>query len=115
MAQDREAMERGELRLGELQDAFLSRPGVDRGRMFSTEGLRVRGRIFAVVDHSGGLMVKVPEARVDELVDTGAAERVVMRGRGMREWATMPYERGVDAWRALLEEAHAHLDAITPR
>ena len=37
-----------------------------------------------------------------------------MAGRTMREWVSMPRSAGVDAWRALVEEAHAYLDEITP-
>jgi TfoX/Sxy family transcriptional regulator of competence genes len=83
--------------------------------MFSNTGLSVRGKIFAVVNHSGHLMVKVPEARVDELDSSGAAPRMVMRGREMREWVEMPLDAGEDAWRDLLAEAYTYLDDITPR
>ncbi len=83
--------------------------------MFSTDRLSVRGKIFAVVNHEGNLMVKVPEARADELDTSGAAPRVVMRGREMREWVEMPLDRGEAAWSDLLAEAHAYLDEITPR
>lgn len=100
--------------LDEIAPEFLALPGVDWGRMFSTEGLRVRGKIFAVVAHAGGLMVKVPEARADELVADDAVERIVMRGREMREWVVMPSASGHDAWRDLVREAHAYLDRITP-
>ncbi len=100
--------------LDELAPEFLSLPGVDWGRMFSTEGLRVRGKIFAVVVHDGGLMVKVPEARADELVASGVVERMVMRGRELREWVVMQRAAGPDAWRRLVREAYAYLDEITP-
>ena len=92
-----------------------SATGVAWGRMFSTTGLSVRGKIFAVVNHAGNLMVKVPEARADELDASGAAPRMVMRGREMREWVEMPLERGEAAWSDLLAEAYAYLDEITPR
>lgn len=101
--------------LEQLAGPYLARPGVTWGRMFSTTGLSVRGKIFAVVNHAGNLMVKVPAARADELEAEGAATRMVMRGREMREWVEMPPERGEAAWEALLAEAYAYVDSITPR
>jgi TfoX/Sxy family transcriptional regulator of competence genes len=102
-------------RLARLAEPFLEQPGVSWGRMFSNTGLSVRGKIFAVVNHAGHLMVKIPEARVDELDSSGAAPRMVMRGREMREWAEMSFDAGENAWRELLAEAYAYLDEITPR
>jgi TfoX/Sxy family transcriptional regulator of competence genes len=101
--------------LARLAEPYLAQPGVSWGRMFSNTGLSVRGKIFAVVNHSGNLMVKVPEARADELDSSGAAPRMVMRGREMREWVELPLDAGEDAWRDLLGEAYAYLDEITPR
>ena len=101
--------------LARLAAPYLTRPGVAWGRMFSTDGLSLRGKIFAVVNHSGNLMVKVPESRADELDASGVAPRMVMRGREMREWVEMPLERGEAAWSDLLAEAHDYLDEITPR
>jgi hypothetical protein len=101
--------------LEKLAEPYLAKPGVAWGRMFSTTGLSVRGKIFGVVNHVGALMVKVPEHRADELEVEGAVERVVMRGRPMREWVEMPPDRGEAAWASLLGEAYAYLDEITPR
>ena len=55
----------------------------------------------------GELVVKLPESRVDALVEAGAAERFDARGDGrrMREWASVPADRS-EEWRALAEEAH---------
>lgn len=100
--------------LERLAEPYLQHDGVTWGRMFSSTGLGIRGKIFAVVNHSGNLMVKVPEARADELAASGAATRMVMRGREMREWVEMPPDRGEPAWSELLAEAYAYLDRITP-
>ena len=111
---ERAAADAARARLERLAVPFLARPGVAWGRMFSTDGLSIRGKIFAVVPHAGGLMVKVPEARADELVAAGVAERMVMREREMREWVVMP-DAATDAeWVALLEDAYTYLDEITP-
>jgi TfoX/Sxy family transcriptional regulator of competence genes len=114
MAIDHDAVERGDKRLDALAGPYLQRPGVDWGRMFSTIGLRVRGKVFGLVNHGGQLMVKIPAARADALESTGAATRVTMSGRTMREWVAMPYDAGEDAWRNLLDEAYTYLDETTP-
>jgi predicted DNA-binding protein (MmcQ/YjbR family) len=101
--------------LARLAEPYLAEPGVAWGRMFSSSGLSVRGKIFAVVNHSGNLMVKISEARADELDASGAAPHMIMRGREMREWVEMPLERGEAAWAELLAEAHDYVDSITPR
>jgi hypothetical protein len=100
--------------LEKLAGPYLAKPGVAWGRMFSTTGLSVRGKIFAVVNHDGNLMVKVPEARAGELTASGDATRMVMRGREMREWVEMTPAKGEANWGALLAEAYAYVDEITP-
>ena len=115
MPKDAAAAERGDARLAILAEPYLTLPDVDWGRMFSTVGLRVRGKIFGLVNHAGQLMVKIPEARADELVADGTVAKIVMRGREMREWVELEYDAGDAAWASLLAEAHAYLDEITPR
>jgi TfoX/Sxy family transcriptional regulator of competence genes len=112
---DHDAVERGDKRLEALAGDYLTRPGVDWGRMFSTIGLRVRGKVFGLVNHSGQLMVKIPADRAGQLEDAGTATRVTMSGRTMREWVAMPYDAGEHAWRSLLDEAFTYLDETTPR
>ena len=109
------AHEAAQARLEGFADDFLSRPGVDWGRMFSTIGLRVRGKIFAVAVHDGGLMVKIPEAHVAGRVAAGEVEPMVMRGRELREWVVAAGDAPDALWLSLLEEAYAYLDEITPR
>ncbi|MET0672088.1 MAG: TfoX/Sxy family protein [Microbacterium pygmaeum] len=92
---------------------YLTKPDVDMGPMFGSEGLRIRGKIFAFVGYRGGLVVKVPETRADEIVAAGTAQRMVMREREMREWLTV--DRGEhESWAPLIAEAFAYVDEITP-
>jgi hypothetical protein len=112
---DRAAMQKAHEIFDPIAADHLARPGVDIGRMFSTDGLRVRGKVYAFVEHEGGLIVKVSQDRADELTATGAASRMVMREREMREWVTVPPAAGAARWRALIDEAHDFVDAITPR
>ncbi|MET0812296.1 MAG: hypothetical protein ABWY03_04525 [Microbacterium sp.] len=97
----------------DLAEGFLVRPGVDIGPMFGTEGLRIRGKVFAFLIPRAGLVLKVPEARADELVDQPGVERMVMRDRPMREWIIADHDHH-ETWPALAAEAFAYLDEITP-
>ena len=61
----------------------------------------------------GGLVVKVPEARADEIEASGVATRMEMRGRPAREWVIAPTS-AAEHWPPLVAEAYAYLDEITP-
>jgi TfoX/Sxy family transcriptional regulator of competence genes len=83
----------------------LAKRGVTGGTGFGTnEGLRVSGKIFAMLVR-GELVVKLPRERVDELVEAGAARRFdAGKGRPMKEWASVPASAS-RRWRGLVEEA----------
>lgn len=102
----------------EVFDSIAARacalPGVDIGRMFGTEGLRIRGKVFAFVVHNGSLVVKLHERRVGEVVSEGVGAPMVMRGRPMREWAEIPLDAGAERWAQLIDEARLFVDSITP-
>lgn len=100
----------GRERLDEIAPDLLANPDVSIGRMFSSEGLSVRGKIFAFAATDGSLVVKLPEARIDEL----GLDNMVMGGRRMREWARVPLTDGVERWRALADDAYAYVHSITP-
>lgn len=63
---------------------------VEVGTMFRSPGLRVHGRILAFLGFDGGLIVKLPRDRGQELVEGGAAAEVVMGTRTMKEWFELP-------------------------
>jgi len=102
--------ETGRARLDEIAPGLLARPDVAIGRMFGSDGVSVRGKLFAFVANSGSLVVKLPEARIDEL----ELDNMVMHGRPMREWAVVPFDDGVERWREIAGEAHDFVDSITP-
>jgi hypothetical protein len=113
MASDAEAMDRANAILDPIAADYLDRPGVDVGRMFASEGLRVRGKVFAFVGFQGALALKLPADRVDELDGDAGMQRMVMRERAMREWLTVPAD-AADRWAPLVAEAYAFVDEITP-
>lgn len=111
---DRDAMARGREVFDPIAEQHCALPGIDIGPMFGTEGLRVRGKVYAFVVHNGSLVVKLPEQRVSELAAAGYAGPMIMRGRPMREWAEVPIEAGAARWEQFVEEARVFVDAITP-
>jgi hypothetical protein len=73
-------------------------------RAFGSTSLKTDGRIFAMLvnDH---LVVKVPAARVQALVDDGAGERFDPgHGRIQKEWVVVADDEA-EVWRALATEA----------
>jgi hypothetical protein len=107
------AVERAHVLFDPIAAEYLRRDGVDIGPMFGSEGLRIRGKVFAFVGYRGSLVVKVPEARADAAVAAGEGERMSMRGRQMREWLLIGPEHA-DSWAPFVSEAYAYVDELTP-
>ncbi|MDQ3553208.1 MAG: hypothetical protein M3395_02200 [Chloroflexota bacterium] len=93
-----------------LATRHLADPSIIRGTGFgSGTGLRVSGRIFAMLMRAE-LVVKLPKARVDELVASGAGTRLETgQGKAMREWVSMPLDECAD-WQRLTDDALAFVD-----
>src|SRR5262245_44293779 len=99
------AVTASEGRFWDLAEPLLTRDDVERSTMMGLPCLRVRGAFFASWDRrTGDLLVKLAEARVDELVATGQAHTFAPAGRRFREWASVPADRS-RTWERLLEEA----------
>jgi hypothetical protein len=95
----------GEHRFWSLAEPLLERQGITRCTMMGLPCLRIRGAFFASCDRrTGDLLVKLPEARVDELVGADRAHAFAPAGRRFREWAAVPLARS-RSWRRLLDEA----------
>lgn len=78
------------------------RPSEKRG--FGASALTVEGRIFAMLSRDR-LVVKLPKARVDELVAAGYGERFdANKGRPMKEWLAIDPAHEGD-WDELASEA----------
>ena len=74
------------------------------GRRFGSQALRRHGRIFAMLT-GGCLVVKLPRARVDELVVAGEGVRFdAGKGTPMKEWFTLRADSAL-SWSDLAREA----------
>lgn len=75
-------------------------------RKFGSNGLRINGRVFAMLSAEKRLIVKLPRERVDALVKAGEGERYDPRrnGRVMREWILMKPSSKAN-WLQLAREA----------
>ncbi len=64
-------------------------PDIETSRMFGSPGLKIGGKTFAMVV-KGELVLKLPSARVEELIEAGAGRRFDPgHGRLMREWVSL--------------------------
>ena len=98
--------------LAALAEAFSSDFEVTSGgRGFGSSGLKVKGKLFALVSSRGEFVVKLPKQRVQELVAAGAGQYFAAgKGRPMKEWLAMEPARGGDLV-SLAEEAHRYVRA----
>jgi hypothetical protein len=70
-------------RFWQLAEPLLARPGVTRSTMMGLPCLRLHGAFFASCDRrTGDLLVKLPEARVGDLVGAGTAHAFAPAGGG---------------------------------
>jgi hypothetical protein len=99
----------GEERFESVVDELVAEAGVTPpagGGGFGRSALRVDGRIFAMFVR-GTMVVKLPKARVDELVHTGCGVRFdANKGTPMKEWFSVGPGAVAD-WAALAREALA--------
>jgi len=103
-----------EARFWAVAQPLLDQAGVTRSTMMGLPCLRVQEQFFASWDRrTGDLLVKLPEARVDELVDAGHAHPFAPAGRRFRQWAAIAPDRH-DDWVALLDEALAFVAGQPP-
>ncbi|VBA46123.1 hypothetical protein [Mycobacterium attenuatum] len=90
-----------------LAQHLLAQAEVSRSTMMGLPCLRVNGAFFASCDRkTGELLVKLPAARVAELIAAGQAEPFAPAGRRFREWAAVPTARS-GSWKPLLQDALA--------
>ena len=88
-----------------LAGDLFANPAVTRSTMMGFPCLRINGGFFACVERStGNLIVKLPAARVTELVGSGHGIPFAPNGKVFREWVALPVLDEVE-WATLLAEA----------
>ena len=93
-----------ELVFAPIADAFRNDASVTLGRMFGSVGLKVNGKVFAMVV-KGDLVVKLSKERVDALIASGRGRSFDPgNGRLMKEWVVIKSMTPTD-WLALVQEA----------
>jgi hypothetical protein len=93
-----------------LADELLAEPSVSEGTLMGFPCLRTNSQFFAILEHrTSHLIVKLPAARVHELVSSGAGLPFSPNGRVFREWIAFPVADEHE-WRALLREAKVFAD-----
>ncbi len=86
-----------------LVEAFSHNPEVSRGKMFGSTGLKVNGKVFAMLT-KGNFVAKLPKERVDELVAAGDGRYFEPgHGRLMKEWISLSVDKR--EWLKFAEEA----------
>ncbi|MEV7022599.1 hypothetical protein [Kitasatospora sp. NPDC093558] len=100
-----------EERFASLVDELTHLDGVEppeppgTGRRFGSDALKADGHIFAMLS-AGRLVLKLPRARVDELVAAAEGEHFdAGKGRPMREWLALDPASALD-WDQLAREAY---------
>jgi len=105
-------------RFEQLVGTFAGRPGVtppgaDGARGFGSSALKAGGAIFAMLTR-GRLVVKLPRARVADLIASGAGEPFdAGKGKPMKEWLVVGAADD-DVWQHLAEEALAFVAGRSP-
>ncbi len=80
---------------------------VVEGTIMGGRCLRVGKEFLALVDYKGsGLVVKLPKARVAELIEEGVGQSFAPAKRVFKEWLSVP-KPDKKRWRALLKEGVA--------
>jgi len=94
-------------RYQDLIDALVGTPGVTPppgGTGFGRNSMRFNGRLFAMLVR-GRLVVKIPAARVSELVAGGQGSHFdANKGTPMKEWFSLDPDSDVE-WLPLAREA----------
>lgn len=81
---------------------------------FGSNALRVNGKIYAALTRKHRLLLKLPPARIEELLAAGRVERFESGGRAMNGWVTST-SVNVDDWIALSNDARAFLAAAATK
>ena len=89
----------------DAKEKLLAEEGVELSTIMKHECLRYRGEFMAMLfikEH--GLIIKVAEARVQELISEGTGESFNFTGKTFKEWVLIPMDYE-ERYESLLYEA----------
>lgn len=75
-----------------IRDELGGEPGVSERRMFGGLAFLVDGHMAVAASGQGGLLVRVPPDRSEELCEQSGVDAMVMQGRSMAGWVTVTGE-----------------------
>ncbi|MGI9646467.1 MAG: hypothetical protein ACR2O6_14270 [Ilumatobacteraceae bacterium] len=96
----------------DVAEPFLATGRLVEGTMMGHQCLRTAGGngfVATVERSSGNLVVKLPKARVAELVESGEGLAFAPAGKVFKEWVAMP-AFDEERWTALIEESMEFVD-----
>lgn len=92
--------------------AFAKNRNVTAGMMMASYGLKVKGKIFAMLVR-GQMVVKLPKHRVDEMIEGGKGKRFDPgHGKLMKEWVVVLAEK--KSWVEIAQEAYRFVGSGKP-
>jgi hypothetical protein len=92
-----------------IADELHYNPEISQSRKSLSSGLRIKSKIFAMLS-KGQIVVKLPQTRVDELIERGEGERYESGGHPLREWVLIK-PTTEEGWMGLVQEAQAFVDS----
>ena len=83
-----------------IRELLAGQRGVEEKRMFGGLAFLINGNMSVAVSRQGGLMVRVPPAETDKLMQRAHVSPMVMAGREARGWLRVDTD-GVQSKRQL--------------
>ena len=82
-----------------LRELLADEDGITERKMFGGLAFLLHGNMAVAASGQGGILVRVDPAESAELVESTAAEEMVMRGRSMAGWLRVdPAEDELPRW-----------------
>jgi hypothetical protein len=79
--------------------------------MMGHASFEVGGKVYCFIARDGGLAMKLPQSRIEPLLESGDGRLLRMGKRTMREWVVVP-ESASAATVHLLRDAKAFVDSL---
>lgn len=95
----------GDVDFWELLEPMLAAGEVEEGTVMGSPCVRVGGEFVAMPNRrEGGMVVKLPRQRVDELIEDGSGLPFAPAGKVFREWVHVP-RFDEEVWLGLVGES----------